>query len=118
MIFENIGKKKEEKKMAILTNHGKKRIKERAGIPKKAAQASIERALSEGLDRKDLSGSLRRYVDWIYHQNEFDGKTIKIYGNMIYIFDRMVLITTFVLPTKYIKTAEMIKEKKKRDDRK
>lgn len=105
--------------MAVLTNHGKKRIKERAGLPKKAVQASVDRAYEEGLDRTEFSGSLRRYIDFLYYQEEDKHKhrntKIKIYGNMIYIFDRMVLITTFPLPRKFLRKVETVKEKKKRD---
>lgn len=101
--------------MTVVTNHGKKRIKERVGLPLKAVQANAERALKEGLDRQELSGSIRRYVDCLYHQGEFKGKTIKIYGNMVYIFKKMVLITAFILPTKYTKIAEKIKDKRKKE---
>lgn len=100
--------------MSILTKHGKKRIKERAGLPNKAIQGNSDKALKEGIERTELSGSIRRYIDAIYWQNEFNGKTIKIYGNMVYIFDRMVLVTAFVLPTKYMKIINNIKEKKEK----
>ena len=102
--------------MAVLTNHGKKRMKERNGLPKKAILASVNRALKKGLRREELSGSLRRYVDSLYWQGEFKGKNVIVYGNMVYIFDRMVLITTFALPRKYVKTVEAIKDKKRRDE--
>lgn len=98
--------------MAVLTNHGKKRMKERNGLPKKAVLAGADRALKRGLKREDLSGSLRRYMDSLYWQGEFKGKNVIVYGNMVYIFDRMVLITTFALPRKYLKTVEAIKKKK------
>lgn len=101
--------------MAVLTNHGRKRIKERAGLPLKAIQSNAERALKEGLSREDLSGSIRRYADCLYHREEFRGKVIKIYGNMVYIFDRMVLITALTLPSKYMKIVEKIKEKRKKE---
>lgn len=104
--------------MAVVTNHGKKRVRERNGLPKKAVLASVDRALKKGLKREELSGSLRRYADSLYWQGEFKGKNIIVYGNMIYIFDRMVLITTFAVPRKYLKTVEAIKEKKKRDESK
>lgn len=106
--------------MTVLTNHGKKRIKQRAGLPKKAVQASVDRAFIDGLDRTEFSGSLRKYMDFLYHQEDdnhkYRNKCIKIYGNMIYIFDRMVLITTFPLPRKFLRKVETVKEKKKRDE--
>lgn len=103
--------------MTVVTNHGKKRMRERVGLPKKAVLSGADRALKNGLDRTELSGSLRRYVDSLYWQTEIKGKNLKIYGNMIYIFDRMVLITTFAIPRKYLKTVEAIKEKKKREEK-
>ena len=101
--------------MAVLTNHGKKRMHERMGLPKKAMLVGAERALKNGLDRTQLSGSLRRYIDSLYFQGNRKNTVIKLYGNMIYIFDRMVLVTTFPLPRKYLKTDEAVKEKNRRE---
>jgi len=101
--------------MVIVTNHGRKRIVERSGLPKKAVQGNAQRAFDEGLDRLELSGSVRRYADLLYHQNPGETKKIKIFSNMVYIFERGVLITSFPLPTKYLKTIEKIKDKKKKE---
>lgn len=104
-----------DEKTIKLTNHGRKRIVERSGLPKKAAQANAQKAFDEGLDRTELSGSIRRYADLLYYQSYGKTKRIKIYSNMVYIFEHGVLITSFPLPTKYVKTAQKIKEKKRKE---
>lgn len=101
--------------MSIITNHGKKRIRERAGLKSKAAQANSDRAFNEGLDRKELSGSLRRYVDYWYHFND-ENAQIKIYNNMVYIFKKDILITMFQLPSRYTKIVKTINDKKKESE--
>ena len=98
--------------MAIVTNHGKKRVRERVGLKSKAVQTNADRAYKDGLDRLELSGSLRRYADYLYHQSGDDNIRVKIYNSMVYIFHNSILITTIPLPSRFMKIVEKIKEKK------
>lgn len=98
--------------MAIVTNHGKRRVRERAGLKSKAVQTNADRAYREGLDRMELSGSIRRYADYLYHQSGDASIKIKIYNNLVYIFHNSILITTIPLPSRFLKIVKTINEKK------
>lgn len=50
----------------IVTQHGKKRLKERAGLNKKAAEKNADKAFQEGIKHSEVSGSLRKYFDGLY----------------------------------------------------
>jgi hypothetical protein len=95
------------------SNHGAKRARKRLGLPKKAIQREVERALKFGLRRKDFDGEVGKYVDSLVMKTELYGKIpiVILYGNNVYIFSDTatgpVLITTYQLPRKYIKRREL-----------
>ena len=50
------------------TNHAKKRVKERCGVKKQAADRLADIVFRNGLTREELCGSLRKYVDSVISQ--------------------------------------------------
>jgi hypothetical protein len=94
-----------------VTHHGKRRIRERCGIKSKGADRLARIAFEKGLTRSDVSGSLARYMDFLYHYN-CEANNVRIYGDKIYIFCNEVLVTVYNLPKRYRDMANrMMKEK-------
>ena len=70
----------------VLTNHAKERLKQRNGLNKKSMQRIAERAFNDGLDRKQTSGNLRKFLEPFYTYEENIFPVIKIYGDKVFIF--------------------------------
>lgn len=95
----------------IMTHHGAKRTKERAGIPKSATKKNAEKALQYGVQHNETSGSLNRYLTSLYFKHE-TANNVRVYCNNVYIFNGVKLITMFQLPQKYRSTAQKIARSK------
>lgn len=92
--------------MVRATVHAKKRLRERSGIPKSATMKMTERAYEKGIKRTDAKGRLRVFLDEQYEKNGGFGNELRVYGDFLYIFHEMSLITVYAVPQdvrKYIK---------------
>jgi len=83
-----------------ITHHAKDRIRERGGLPKKAVERSVLRALQKGLRPEESTGNLRWYFDHL-RRFERNASNIRIHGNYVYIFEMQTLITVYALPDEY-----------------
>ena len=81
------------------------------GVPKKAVGRLAQAALAGGIRRKDTTGSLRRYLDYVYHYNE-TADNIRVYAEKVWIFAGDTLITVLDLPSKYKGRANELGRKK------
>lgn len=97
--------------MAIITNHGNKRMKERIGLNSKSRNKVCNRALSDGISHKETSGSLRRYLDKIYLSYRRSNNT-RIYNQKIFIFHNQTLITVLDLPNNFKSQVNKINKQK------
>jgi predicted HAD superfamily Cof-like phosphohydrolase len=86
----------------IVTNHARKRMKERAGVGKKACQRLAENAVERGINRTQLTGSVRRFLDKLYFSHE-DCSDIIVYAGKVFVFVKSILVTVMNLPSKYIR---------------
>lgn len=86
----------------IITNHAKKRIRQRAGIGKKACYRMATNAVERGVNRTQLTGSVRRYLDKLYFSHE-DCTDIIVYAGKVFVFVKTILVTVMNLPGRYIK---------------
>jgi hypothetical protein len=93
-----------------LTEHGRKRGKERAGLAPGALRRAAGKALAEGLKPRDTTGSLRRYLDRI--SIEHPGKHPRVHADHIFIFADSDLITVLHLPHEYRNSAASARKKK------
>lgn len=93
-----------------LTEHGRRRGKERAGLAPGALKRAACKALAEGLKPRDTTGSLRRYLDKI--SIEHPGKHPRVHADHIFIFADSDLITVLHLPHEYRKSAASARKKK------
>ena len=90
-----------------VTNHSKKRIKERVGIPKKSAERQAKLALERGFSHNETKGRLNKYLSKIYLSHN-TGNNLKVYNNHVFLFHNDVLVTVLNLPSelqgkKYLK---------------
>lgn len=83
--------------------HAVRRIRQRLGIPKKAAQREAERAL-EGGRIEDFRGGFRRHLDWLRHRHG-NGANYRITRNAIFAFQYGVLATVLTIPKQHRKSA-------------
>lgn len=88
--------------MVAVTTHAKRRLKERCGINKKSALKMAERAFTKGIAFENASTELKKYISRVYLCHGKMCNNIRIYGNMVYIFDNRTLITVYPIPG-YIK---------------
>ena len=95
-----------------ITKHGYKRVRERLGIPKNAVQKNAENAMKYGVQRTDVSGPLRRYLDAIYYDYG-TANNLRVYHRHVYIFCGEVLVTVLKVPYKYIDAADIAQRRKK-----
>ena len=104
-----------------ISNHAKKRTKERLGLSKKIAELNAEKALKYGFGHKDAKAGLKRYITHLYFQYE-KGSLYKVYHRNIYIFRDNVLITVIPVPHKFEQLSDniekMIAERRKQEEEK
>lgn len=98
--------------MTVLTFHGKNRIKERCGIPKRAANKEAQRAFDCGIKHAETTGSLRNYLDGVFLK-EGIANNIRVWNGRVYIFANNRLITVIALPSRFRKTELALMKKKK-----
>lgn len=90
-----------------ISNHAKKRVKERCGLPKKAVEKLAKKALLEGVSHKESSGRLEKYITYLFHYNQ-SANNIKIYHEKVFIFAGETLITVLHLPNEHKKAVNKI----------
>ena len=81
--------------MVSVTSHAKRRLKERCGVSKNSAMNMAERAFNKGISFENASTELKKYISSVYIRHEKTGDNIRIYGNMVYVFDNRTLITVY-----------------------
>lgn len=70
------------------------------GVPKSAVKKLAVKARNQGVERKDTTGSLRRYLDKVYYYNP-NSTLIYIWAEKIFIFADDALVTVLNLPPRY-----------------
>jgi hypothetical protein len=82
----------------ILSDHSKKRGKERLGLKPKSLQKVSDEAYTNGHTIASFSGSFRRYLDKL----AITGKgIIRVHNKSVFIFKANVLITVYQVPSQY-----------------
>lgn len=80
------------------------------GVPRSAARKVAVKAKNQGIERRDTSGSLRRYLDHLYYYND-NSDTIYVWAEKVYIFADEALITVLNLPNRFKNTANSLGRK-------
>lgn len=87
-----------------ISKHAVKRIRERLGLPKKAAIREAEKALG-GLKIEECGGRLRRYLDSLRHLHG-DAADYRVTPHAVYAFKFGVMTTVFQLPHAHRRSAK------------
>ena len=97
---------------ANLTRHSVQRIRERLGLSKKAAEREMERVIRDGMRIDDLSGSYRRYIDYMRHRHNETSDYITTPSG-IFVFTNGALVTVLPVPKEHSsKVLHMWKKRK------
>jgi hypothetical protein len=96
----------------VITDHANNRLKERCGLQKKAKKRTVEIAFEKGILHSECVGRLKNYVDHLY-QSHGNGNNIRIYGNHVYIFYDVNLVTVLTLPNEHRAALNKVKNKRK-----
>jgi hypothetical protein len=99
--------------LVIITDHAYKRGKERLSFSKSAMDRTAEKAYRFGMKHSDTTGRLRKYVDGIAINRKYPGK-VMILGTILFVFKGVYLITVYPLPTEFVRTANKISRRLKR----
>jgi hypothetical protein len=84
------------------------------GVPRSAVRKLAVKAKNQGVERKDTTGSLRRYLDKVYWYNP-NTNLIYVWAEKVYIFSDDALVTVLNLPNRYKASANSVKEKNDAD---
>lgn len=89
------------------------RLKERGGIKKPKAYQYCQKAMDKGFKHGDFNGSFEKYLNKVYlsHKN---ANNMRIYGNLILIFNGGTLITVYSIPNEF---APIVKAKRTKEKR-
>ena len=90
-----------ENDMVEIRGHAEKRICKRLGVPKKAVDKLVTTAFESGTKRRDISGSLRRYVDYLIKKENGAATDAIVYKGYVFLTAYDHLVTAWILPEKY-----------------
>lgn len=79
-----------------VSEHGILRARQRLGIPKRAVEREIERALERGTPRTELSGRIRRTLDHLFHRYGHRGD-YRVWRGFIFVFKGRTFVTVLAL---------------------
>lgn len=83
----------------VITKHAYTRMKERNGWNKKAATRMVSRIYSDGVRPEQVKGYLKKWVNTKYEYMN-DGDEYVLFGDKLYIFNGMTMLTVFPIPTR------------------
>lgn len=88
--------------MIEISKHAFKRLSERSGLSKKAAQRMAEKAFTQGITHSETKGNLNKYVTKLYFNNT-NANNIRLYGDKAFIFAGNTLVTVLQIPSSLTK---------------
>jgi len=92
----------------IITKHAYKRAKERLSWKKKTLNRMATKAYAEGVTHRSAKGHLKGYIGKLFIQHK-TANNIRVYGQDVYLFNAICLITIFRIPNNLLKTVEISK---------
>ena len=95
----------------IITDHAKRRVKERCGIKKSSADRYAKLAFSRGNIRKNYTGAIRKWLDKLYTPDK-DGD-VYVFGETAFVFaenkneNKAILVTAIPVPSNLARLAKL-----------
>lgn len=80
-----------------ISNHARKRMKERCGLNKKSQGHIVQKVIESGISHKQTKGRLNKWITSLYFKNK-SANNIRLYGDKAYIFSDKTLITVLQIP--------------------
>lgn len=99
--------------MIALNSHSSFRMNERTGKVGDKARHKANKAFLEGVPREKLHGKLRTWVDRKYFRHDRT-YVYHVHGDMLYVFNKKLLITCIPVPHKIKKEAKKKERRHKR----
>lgn len=87
---------------AVLTDHAKKRLKERLGTTKKSSISVANNALASGKRHSDYRGAARKFLDKTFLSYK-SANNMRVFNNYVFIFNGNTLITVLPFPKRFQK---------------
>lgn len=103
---------KQMSEKVVVTKHAERRIRQRLGINKSAADRTAEKALRNGITHAEANGKLSRHLDGIYLLN-YKPNNLRVYNHSVYLFNGTTLITVLPLPKRFWAYADKLQKQKK-----
>lgn len=86
-----------EPREVYVTLHAAKRMKQRIGIPRRAATKQAQTAFDLGTTHKSATGKLKRWLEKLFHEYG-TANQLRVYGRHVYVFVDYTLVTVLYLP--------------------
>lgn len=81
----------------VITAHAFQRGKERLGLSAEPFSRMAMKAFVSGVKHKDTKGHLNKYISGLYLEHK-KANNIRIYGEVLYLFEGFNLITVLHVP--------------------
>lgn len=101
-----------------VTEHAKKRLKERNGLNNKSIDRMVQKALQCGISHNQTKGKLNKWMTSLFFNN-MTACNIKLYGDKAYLFTKDErLITVLQIPHNLVKDMKnMVRGESKSDNK-
>ncbi len=93
----------------IVTDHAIERAGTRLGLNAKALRRTAPKAFEKGIQHKDTTGSLHRFLSALFLSHE-TASNLRIYGEHIWLFRRNILITVLHLPNEHKRAVQKLRK--------
>ena len=100
-----------------ISNHARKRMKERCGFNKNAGERMARKAFKEGITHAQTKGNLNKWVTSLFFKTK-KADNIRLYGDHAYIFCGEVLVTVIAIPASLRRDLKSMLRQGSRQERK
>ncbi|WP_157486204.1 hypothetical protein [Flavobacterium sp. Leaf359] len=95
--------------IVCISDHAYKRARERLGLNGRSFGRLARKAFADGIRHKQTKGALKRFIDRLHLRNRAVDN-IRIYGEHVYLFQGIFLVTVYRVPTELIKYLKYFKQ--------
>lgn len=96
-----------------ITQHAKKRLRQRTKGKTKRKGVLVRRAITHGICYSEAEGPCKKYIAHLYGRGGGRADNIRLLDDKVYIIQRHTLLTVLHLPERYIKEVERLVNKKR-----